>query len=562
MNKTIFSPKIYKVWQEKGFRKNLSKDISAGVITGIIALPLAIAFGIASGATPEQGLFSAIIGGFLISVFSGSRVQIGGPTGAFIVVVYTIIRDFGMQGLFLATIMAGILLILFGLLKLGSIIKFIPYPVTQGFTSGIAILIAVTQLNDFFGFPLKEIPSSIAGRLSAYATSLPQLNPTALFIGISTIGIIIMCKKVLPKFPGSLLAVILLSLIVYCFSLNVETIGVKFGVINNSFPSLGLPSFNLDLLIKLLPSAFTIAILGAIESLLSAVVADGMTGMRHHSNTELIAQGISNIITPLFGGIPTTGAIARTATNIQNGGRTPLAGIVHAITLLVIVIFLGSYASDIPLAILAGILLVVAVGMSEYKLFIKMFRAPKSDILVMLTTFFLTIFVDLTVAIPTGVVLASLMFMRRMEQVAGGEFLDNEDDIITREDDPFAISNFTVPVGVRVYEINGPFFFGAAKRFQDAVIQKAPRVLILRMRNVNAIDATGLFALEDIIKACNAKNCIVLISAIHPQPLAALTKSGIPEILESKQIFPDIDTALKYASSIINNTTKTQYSSK
>ena len=551
MNSKTFYPKIFEAFKNAEISKSFSKDVSAGIITGIIALPLAIAFGIASGATPEQGLFSAIIGGFLISLFSGSRVQIGGPTGAFIVVIYNIISTYGMTGLFISTIMAGAILVIFGIFRFGSIIKFIPYPVTLGFTSGIAVLIAITQLNDFLGLSLSNIPASVTDRLITYYSNLNLINPTAIIIALFSIALIIICKRYLPKLPGSLLAIFIFSLIVWFFALNIETVGSRFGTINNSLPLPDFPLITIDIIIKLLPSALTIAILGAIESLLSAVVADGMTGMHHNSNTELIAQGISNIITPIFGGIPTTGAIARTATNIQNGGRTPIAGLTHAVTLLLIVIFLGTYASAIPLAILSGILLTVAVNMSEYKLFIKMFKAPKSDIAIMITTFLLTIFIDLTVAIPAGIVLASLMFMSRMESVAGGEIVDPSNELESAKDDPFAIGNYNIPQGVCVYEINGPFFFGAAKKFQYEALKTMPEILILRMRNVSAIDATGLFALQDIIKTCNKKNCIVLISAIQKQPLNALNKAGIAENLRSKQIFLNIEAALDYAKKIL-----------
>ena len=553
MNSKTFYPKIYEALKNGEISKYLTKDIPAGIITGIIALPLAIAFGIASGATPEQGLFSAIIGGFLISLFSGSRVQIGGPTGAFIVVIYNIISTYGMTGLFISTIMAGVILVLFGILRFGSIIKFIPYPVTLGFTSGIAVLIAITQLNDFLGLALSDIPASVIGRLITYYSNLSLINPTAVIIALLSIALIIVCKKYTPKIPGSLLAILIFSVIVWFFAFNIETVGSRFGTINNSLPSPEFPAITLAILIKLLPSALTIAILGAIESLLSAVVADGMTGMHHNSNTELIAQGISNMITPIFGGIPTTGAIARTATNIQNGGRTPVAGLTHACTLLLIVIFLGKYASSIPLAILSGILLTVAVNMSEFRLFIKMFKAPKSDIAIMLTTFLLTIFVDLTVAIPAGIVLASLMFMSRMERVAGGEIVDPNSELESAKDDPFAIGNYNIPQGVCVYEINGPFFFGAAKKFQYEALRIMPEILILRMRNVSAIDATGLFALQDIIKTCSKKNCIVLISAIQKQPLNALNKAGIADNLRSKQIFLNIEAALDYAQKVLSD---------
>ncbi len=547
-----FEPALLEVARKEGLLKNILHDLPAGVITGIIALPLAIAFGIASGATPEQGLFTAIIGGALISLFSGSRFQIGGPTGAFIVVVYSIIHEFGMQGLIISTLMAGVMLIVFGALKLGSIIKFVPYPVTLGFTSGIAVIIAVTQLNDFLGLGLKDMPAEVSGRVHAYATNLSLFNWQALMLGVFSIIIIIGLRKVSSRIPAALLAVILLSALVVLVSLDVQTIGSRYGQLKSSFPGFSFPDFDFALLVKLFPSAMSIAVLGAIESLLSAVVADGMTGRRHRSNMELVGQGIANVVTPLFGGIPSTGAIARTATNIHNGGKTPLSGVIHAITLLLIVLILGRYASYIPMAVLAGILLVVAFGMSEYKLFIKMFKAPKSDISVMILTFLLTVFVDLTVAIPTGMVLAAFLFMRRMEQVAGGSVVNAENSPAPSEDDPYAIGNFEIPPHVTVYEINGPFFFGAAKKFQDELLDHKPKVLILRMRNVNAIDATGIFALEDIIASCKKHGCTVLVSAIHQQPLNALHKSGIHNYLESREIFLNIASALDYARKIVS----------
>lgn len=543
-----FEPQLVSVLREGYSRKTFFADLTAGTITGIVALPLAIAFGIASGATPQQGLFTAIIAGALISILSGSRVQIGGPTGAFIVIVYSIISQHGMDGLILATIMAGVMLVFMGAGRLGGVIKFIPYPVTLGFTSGIAAIIALTQLRDFFGLPIENLPAEFLPKIEVYAQNAGAINYQALLIGALTIFVIRYWSRLFPRLPGSLIAVLSCTALVFLFGLNVETIGSRFGEIKTGFPALQFPEITIDRIVQLFPAALAIAMLGAIESLLSAVVADGMTGGRHRSNIELVAQGVANIVTPLFGGIPSTGAIARTATNVKNGGRTPFAGIIHALVLLLIVIFLGRFAALIPMAVLAGVLLMVSLGMSEYHLFIKMFRAPKSDVCVMLCTFLLTVFLDLTVAIPAGMILASFLFMHRMEQVTGMGVIGNESaDSADERADPFAISRFDVPEEVAVFEIQGPFFFGAARKFQDSINDHGSRILILRMRNVPAIDATGLFALEDTIKQMEREGGVVIISGINPQPLSAFEKAGLAERIGRHRIHPNIAEALRQA---------------
>ena len=552
-----FEPKIISVIREGYSFSTFLSDLNAGVITGIIALPLAIAFGIASGVSPAEGLYTAIVAGLVISLLSGSRYQIGGPTGAFVVIVYGIVQEFGIAGLGVATLMAGVILILMGLMKFGSVIKFIPYPVTLGFTSGIGLLIATTQVRDLFGLSMDSVPAEFFHKLKAYWVSMGSWNPWAVVIGVGTVVLLFLWPCFFPKIsrrlPGSVVAIVFATFGVMFFDLPVETIGSRFGKISGSLPSFSLPVFGSVNIVKLVPAALSIALLGAIESLLSAVVADGMTGRKHRSNMELVAQGVANIASPLFGGIPATGAIARTAANIKNGGKTPFAGIIHALVLLLILVCFGSLASLIPMAVLAGILINVAYKMAEVNLFVKMFRAPKSDIAVMIITFVLTVVLDLTIAIPVGMVLASFMFMHRMEQVCGAKVLQSDEEDDDERCDPFALSKFYVPEGVEVFEINGPFFFGAASKFQDSIDSRDPKVLILRMRNVPVMDATGMFALENIIKKSSKQGQEVLISGIHPQPLGVLHKSGILELIGDGRVHRNIETALKHAADLVNS---------
>ncbi len=550
-----FEPKFITVLKNGYPLKQLLPDLTAGILTGIVALPLAIAFAIASGVKPEQGLYTAVIAGGIISLLSGSRVQIGGPTGAFIVVVFAIVQQFGINGLAVATIMAGIMLIIMGITKLGNAIKYIPYPVTIGFTSGIALIIAITQIKDFLGLTTGPMPAGLPGKLKELALSMNTFNLTALLTGVAVIAIMLICKKISPRIPGALLAILLATAAAKIFSLPLETIGSRFGAVPSSLPMPSLPSINMDIIVKMFPSAFTIALLAGIESLLSAVVADGMTGFRHRSNAELIAQGAANIVSPLFGGIPATGAIARTATNIKNGGRTPLAGIIHAITLFLILIFFGKWAGLIPMASLAAVLLVVAYNMSEWQLFVKMFSGPKSDSMIMLITFILTVVIDLTVAIEVGVVLAAFLFMRRMESVSDVKLVIYPPDEAVESDEDFAIGNYTIPEGVEIFEINGPFFFGAANKFKDAIgfIEKQPRILILRMRHVSAIDATGIRALEDILKSMKKRNTKIMISGIKEQPKKVLDNSGLSDLIGQEYIHNNIELALKHAEELINS---------
>lgn len=532
-------------------REQLTADLTAGVIVGIVALPLAIAFAIASGVAPERGLYTAIVAGFLISALGGSRVQIGGPTGAFIVIVYGIVQQYGVDGLAIATLMAGVMLIALGVARLGTAIKFIPYPVITGFTSAIALIIFSSQVKDFLGLRMGDIPADFAEKWVAYADALGTINPSAVLVSATALGIILLWPKVTQRIPGAFIALILTTVVVQLFDLPVETIGSRFGAIPASLPMPSLPDFGSAHIPALVGPAFTIALLAAIESLLSAVVADGMIGGRHRSNMELVAQGVANLASPMFGGIPATGAIARTATNVKNGGRTPVAGIIHALTLLLITLFFGRWAALIPLATLAAILVVVAYHMSEWRTFRTELRAPKSDVAVLLATFLLTVLVDLTVAIEVGIVLAALLFMRRMAEVTNVSALSGDPDdpgdlYLT---DPNAVRRRTIPKGVEVYEINGPFFFGAAEQFKDTLgrIAKKPKVLIIRMRNVPAIDSTGMRALADVVHRSRKEGTLVLLSDVHAQPLVALGRSALLDEIGDEHIFGNLDDALNRA---------------
>lgn len=533
-------------------RAQFFADLTAGVIVGIVALPLAIAFAIASGVTPDRGLFTAIIAGFLISALGGSRVQIGGPTGAFVVIVYGVVQKFGVDGLIVATMMAGLLLILIGVARLGSTIKFIPHPLVTGFTSGIAVIIFSSQIKDLLGLGMGAVPAEFLDKWTAFAANLGSYNVAAVGVAALAIAIITLWPKVNRRIPGPFVALIATTVFVQVLHLPVETIGSKFGGITTSLPHPALPHVTLDQARLLLVPAFTIAMLGAVESLLSAVVADGMIGGRHRSNMELVAVGVANVVTPLFGGIPATGAIARTATNVKNGGRTPIAGIIHAVTLLLITLFFGRWAALIPLATLAAILVVVAYHMSEWRAFRAELTAPKSDVLVLLITFGLTVLVDLTVAIEIGMVLAAFLFMRRMAEVTQVKAvrLEEEDDAGDfYATDPNGVRRRTIPADVEVYEINGPFFFGAAETFKNTLAQVArkPKVLIIRLRNVPAIDSTGMHALKDLVHRTRVDGTLILLSDVHTQPLVALGRSAVLDEIGEENIFGNVDDALNRA---------------
>ncbi|HVS60386.1 MAG TPA: sulfate permease [Gemmatimonadaceae bacterium] len=550
-------PKIVTALKDYDREKFLG-DLTAGVIVGIVALPLAIAFAIASGVTPDRGLWTAIVAGFLISLLGGSRVQIGGPTGAFVVIVYGIVQKYGIDGLTVATLMAGVILIGMGIAKLGTMIKFIPHPVITGFTSGIALIIFSGEIKDFFGLRIGVVPADFIGKWLAYAKSVTGVTPSAIAVSSLALGIILIWPRVNRRIPGPFVALIVTTLLVKMMHLPVETIGTRFGEISASVPHPQIPHLSLVEVTALVGPAFTIAFLAAIESLLSAVVADGMIGGRHRSNMELIAQGVANITSPLFGGIPATGAIARTATNIKNGGRTPVAGIIHAVTLLLITVFAGRWAGLIPMATLAAILVVVSYHMCEWRTFLAELRSPKSDVAVLLTTFLLTVLIDLTVAISVGMVLAAFLFMKRMAEVTNVRAFKQEfeeDDADRYASDENGVRLRDIPPGVEVYEINGAFFFGAAETFKDTLARIAgkPKVLIIRMRDVLLLDSSGMHALKDVVHRSRKDGTVVLLSDVHMQPLVALTGSTVLEEIGSENVFSNLDDALQRARDLVSS---------
>lgn len=547
VDNTMFRPKLFDTL--KDYRTpQFSKDLMAGIIVGIVALPLAIAFAIASGVSPEKGLYTAIIGGFVISALGGSRVQIGGPTGAFVVIVYGIVQQYGEGGLIIATFMAGIMLLLMGLARLGTVIQYIPHPLIVGFTSGIAVLIFSSQIKDFAGLHMGAVPADFINKWKSYALNISSVNWYALLIAAVTVLIVVLFPRITHKVPGSLIAILLTTAAVSWLSLPVETIGSRFGGIPSSLPSPVIPHFDFATIKNLIQPAFTIALLGGIESLLSAVVADGMTGGRHRSNMELVAQGAANIGSSLFGGIPATGAIARTATNIKNGGRTPVAGIIHAITLLLIMLFVGRWAALIPMPTLAGILVVVAYNMSEWKSFRAVLKGSGSDIAVLLTTFLLTVLVDLTVAIEIGMVLAAFLFMRKMIQSSGVNLLTGQMADTGNDTDKDLFSGYDMPKGVEVFEITGPLFFGAAYKFRDAIrtVEKAPKVLIIRMRQVPIIDATGIKTIEEVYKESTHRHTRLILSEVHStQVIQALRDARLLFAIGKANVTDTFDKALE-----------------
>ncbi len=548
-----FEPKLVTVLREGYSAKSFLRDLFAGVTVGVVALPLAIAFAIASGVAPERGLYTAIVAGFLISALGGSRVQIGGPTGAFVVIVYGIVQQHGYDGLAIATMIAGLLLLLMAFLRLGSVIKFVPFPLTVGFTAGIALIIAASQLRDFFGLRMQAVPADFVEKLTAYAQHLDSVNPAAAVVGLTTIAITVYWGRITHRVPGPLVALLATTVAAQLFSLPVETIGDRFGQVPTSLPAPSIPELSWPLVQQLFPTAFTIALLAAIESLLSATVADGMIGTRHRSNMELLAQGFANIASPLFGGIPATGAIARTASNIKAGGRSPVAGIVHALTLLLIMWLFARWAEVIPLATLAGILLVVSYNMSDWRTFVRLFRSPRSDVTVMVVTFLLTVLIDLTVALEAGMVLAAFLFMRRMANLSQAGYVTRMLSEEMDPNDPNAISKRVVPPGVEVFEVYGSFFFGAASKFKDALHEVAtrPKVLILRLREVLAIDATALHVLEDLYEKTKKDGTLLVLSGVHAQPLVALERSGLLERIGEANAHMHIDDALNRAREIL-----------
>ncbi len=539
-------PKLFSSLK-KYSRQQLIKDITAGVIVAIIALPLSIALALASGVGPEQGLYTAIVAGFVISFLGGSRVQIAGPTAAFASIVAGIVAENGFSGLVLATVIAGILLILMGLFKLGSLIKFIPYTITTGFTTGIAITIVIGQLKDFFGLSFNHSPIETVDKVKEVISCFGTFNWQALVIGAVSLLILIVTPKFLKKIPASIIAIIVCAALVKIFDMNVNTIGDLY-TISSAPPKLSIPEFSVDTVKAIFPDALTIAVLAAVESLLSCVVADGMIGSRHNSNMELIAQGAGNICSALFGGIPATGAIARTAANIKNGGRTPIAGMIHAVVLLAVLLVLMPYASLIPMPTIAAILFIVAYNMSEWREFVAIIKhSPKSDTLILIVTFVLTVVFDLVVAICVGIVLSTVMFMKRMADVTdayGWKEIDEKTDTDN-------VNLKVIPEGAMVYEITGPIFFGASTKIADVIKRADKKVLVLRMRSVPAIDATGIHSFESIIRTCEKNGTTLIMSHVNEQPMKVLKKSGMYKKIGKENICKNIDAALERAEEIL-----------
>lgn len=542
-------PKLFEVM--KGYTKEQAiKDIISGIIVAIIALPLSIALAIASGVSPEQGLYTAIIAGFFISFFGGSRVQIGGPTAAFVVIIYGIVTTYGTDGLIVATIMAGIFLCLMGIFHFGSLIKYIPYTITTGFTCGIAVTLFVGQIKDFLGLHMESVPSEFADKVVAYAKNISTTNITALLIGLLAVLILVFWPKVTDKIPGSLIAIIVTTAIVYFAKLPVNTIGSVYGELSSSFPTFQVPSISFKLIQELLSPAFTIAILAGIESLLSAVVSDGMIGDTHKSNAELIGQGLGNIFSGLFGGIPATGAIARTAANVRNGGRTPIAGITHCITLTIILLVLMPLAALIPMTTLAAVLLVVAWNMADWESFFHLCKtAPKSDVIVLVATFLLTVFFDLVVAIEVGVVLASMLFMKRMAETADVKAWKYTDapDITPGEAEKLR----DIPHSIRVFEICGPLFFAAADEILRIQSEKSTKVIVIRMRSVPAIDASAMRSLRQLAARAKKKKITLVFSHVNEQPMSVMKKDGFIEHIGAENFHPNIVEALDYAEALV-----------
>jgi SulP family sulfate permease len=540
-------------------RGQFTADLTAGVVVGIVALPLAMAFAIASGLPPERGLYTAVVAGFLISALGGSRVQIGGPTGAFVVVVFGIVEHYGIGGLTLCTLMAGVFLIALGLLRLGGVIKYIPYPVIIGFTAGIAVIIFSSEIKDLLGLTTGPLPGEFLGKWQEYLSSLGTINWSACALSALGIAVIVYWPRSWKRVPGTVVAMLLATLLVQVFGLEVETIGSRFGSLPSHLPALTVPAIDLGQIRDLLSPAFTVALLAGVESLLSAIVADGMTGYRHEPNMELIAQGVANVASPLFGGFPATGAIARTATNIRNGGATPVAGMVHALTLFAILLLFGRWASLVPMCCLASVLVVVAYNMSEWRVFRTLLRAPRSDVVVLVTTFLVTVLFDLTLAVQIGMVLAVFLFMKRMAKATRvrritAQLTNPEHDW---DGDPEGQSRAgtsrQIPPGVEVIEVHGPFFFGAVDKVRNVVkvVERGPRVLILQLRHVPVIDATGLHALAEIRNSCATGGTMLLLAGLDDQPHQALCQSGQLEAIGKENVTPSLDKALNRAQALL-----------
>ncbi|MBO5134698.1 MAG: sulfate permease [Bacteroidaceae bacterium] len=558
MKTVTFAPRLLKDLRRYNKEKFMA-DLMAGLIVGIVALPLAIAFGIASGVSPEKGIITAIVAGFIISALGGSRVQIGGPTGAFIVIIYGIIQQFGLSGLMVATMLAGVFLILLGVFRLGTIIKFIPYPIVVGFTSGIAVTIFTTQIKDLFGLEIGEMPADFISKWGVYFSHFHTVNWPSMLVGLLSIAIIAFTPKVSKKIPGSLIAIVVMTLAVYLLKEfggigSIKTIGDFYPNIKAQIPALTMPDITWEQVKLLFPTAMTIAVLGAIESLLSATVADGVTGDRHDSNQELIGQGIANVCTPLFGGIPATGAIARTMTNINNGGRTPVSGIIHAVVLLLIFLVLMPLAAYIPMACLAGVLIIVSYNMSGWRTFRALMKNPKSDITVLIITFLLTVIFDLTIAIEVGLVIACLLFMRRMAETTQVKLIADEIDPAEEIDVQLhEEEHLIIPRGVEVYEINGPYFFGIANKFEDLMAGMAnhPKVRIIRMRRVPFIDSTGIHNLQTLCAMSRREGTEIVLSGVQEKVYEVLDHAGLCDELGKENICPNINAALERAKEVV-----------
>lgn len=555
-----FKPQLFEELRNYN-KETFMADLMAGLIVGIVALPLAIAFGIASGVSPEKGIITAIIAGFLISFLGGSKIQIGGPTGAFIVIVYGVVQEYGESGLLVATLMAGVLLILLGVFKLGTIIKFIPYPIIVGFTAGIALTIFTTQIADIFGlnFHGEKIPGDFVGKWLLYFRHFDTINPWNILVSVVSVALILITPRFFKRIPGSLVAIVVVTAGVFLLKTyggveNIETIGDRF-TIQAQLPNAVTPALNWEAIKNLFPVAITIALLGAIESLLSATVADGVTGDRHDSNTELVAQGVANVITPFFGGIPATGAIARTMTNINNGGRTPVAGIIHAVVLLLILLFLMPLAQFIPMACLAGVLVVVSYNMSGWRVFKALLSNPRADVVVLLITFFLTVILDLTVAIEVGLVIACILFIKRLMETTGVSVIKDAINPNTELDIALREEQILIPQGVEVYEINGPYFFGIATKFEEVMsrLGDRPKVRIVRMRRVPFIDSTGIHNLTTLCKMSQKDNITLIFSGVRPQVDGPLRKAGFYDLLGEENICPNINEALERAKAILQS---------
>ncbi|HIW19174.1 MAG TPA: sulfate permease [Candidatus Alistipes pullicola] len=557
MKSFVFQPKLFRTLKHYS-KQTFAADLMAGIIVGIVALPLAIAFGIASGVSPEKGIITAIIAGFIISLLGGSKVQIGGPTGAFIVIVYGIIAQYGEKGLIVATIMAGVLLILLGLFKLGTIIKFIPYPIVVGFTSGIAVTIFTTQIKDLFGMTTESVPAEFLEKWACYFQHIGTIDSYSTAVGILSIIIIVLTPRISKKIPGSLVAIVVMTLVVFLLKryagiTSIETIGGRFQI-KASLPGVAVPDMSWEVVKNLFPAAVTIAVLGAIESLLSATVADGVTGDKHDSNQELLAQGAANIITPFFGGIPATGAIARTMTNINNGGKTPVAGLIHAVVLLLILLCLGPLTKHIPMACLAGVLVVVAYNMSEWRTFRALMSNPKSDVAVLLITFLLTVLFDLTVAIEVGLVIACLLFMKRVAETTNISVLTDEIDPNADVDVALNAEHLTIPDGVEVYEIDGPYFFGIANKFEEQMVMlhDRPKIRIIRMRKVPFIDSTGIHNLTILCKTSQREGIRIILSGVNEQVHKTLEQAHFYDLLGEENICSNINIALDQAHRLLS----------